>query len=74
MVLVHTSTLGTHSRHGSRENMFTDRQTHTHSHTHTHTNYNNPPAHARGLINNVGLHKQLTQFMDFQYADVIVSV
>ena len=28
---------GTHSRHGSRENLFTDRQTDRHTHAHTHT-------------------------------------
>ena len=38
----------------------TDRHTHTHTHTHTdtqthtQTDYNNPPAHARGLIRKEG--------------------
>ena len=51
MMLLHISTFGTHRSHGLRENMFTDRQTDTHTHTHTQTDYNNPPAHARGLMN-----------------------
>ena len=36
----------------------TDRQTHTH--THTRTDYNNPPAHARGLMTK--LYSQLDHF------------
>ena len=45
-MLVAISTFGTHRSHSLREHLFTDRQTDTH----TQTDYNNPPAHARGLI------------------------